>query len=445
MRKCQLNIAALGLSMYICVLVALSTDAMGAPLGGTPELKTSAIMSSPRVEAPPQSREALPAELHHNVPGGRAALPIVIPTFPYSAVGTTEGLNDDCHGGGNSSPDVVYSFVAQETRTLFISHCGSDFDTRLEVRTGGASPGRVFVACNDDSHCRLAPDSVMTTQSELLVPLLAGLEYFIVVDGAGAGDKGDYILVADCNWCNCCNGGRCDTFPCARCANGDTGCCKDATGCYDGQICQVQMECVQVLYLNDFGLESKPGGIRLTWDIRRDLAPDTYAFDLWRRPDSLSSFTRVGDISFQDERKYRYMDNEVEDGRLYQYRLEAISQDGKRHVAGAASMVHHVVQRTLADAPEVAIGLAQNHPNPFREGTQIQFALTRSSRLTLRVFDSTGRMRRGLVDHEFYQPGQFQMDWDGRDEVGNRVPAGMYYLKFETSFEVRTLQLVVLR
>lgn len=445
MRKCHRSSAAFVLSTHICVLVALGTEALGAPPGGTSELQAGAFMSSPQVVAPPTHLEALPAEPHHNLPGDGGELPIAIATFPYSVLGTTVGLNDDCHGGGNSSPDVVYSFLAQETRTLFLSLCGSNFDTRIEVRTGGASPGRVFVACNDDSPCRLAADSVMTTQSELLVPILAGSEYFIVVDGAGAADKGDYILVADCNWCNCCNGGRCDTFPCARCANGDTGCCQDASGCYDGRICQVQMECVQVLYLNDFGIESKPEGIRLTWDIRRDLAADTYAFDLWRRPDSLSIFTRVDDISFQDERKYSYMDDKVEDGRLYQYRLEAISQDGKRHVAGAATKVHHDIQRTPADAPEVALSLAQNHPNPFREGTQIQFALTRSSRLTLRVFDSTGRMRRGLVDHDFYQPGQFQLDWDGRDEVGNRVPAGMYYLKFETSFEVRTLQLVVLR
>ncbi len=69
--------------------------------------------------------------------------------------------------------------------------------------------------------------------------------------------------------------------------------------------------------------------------------------------------------------------------------------------------------------------LAQNYPNPFNLGTRIEFAVPRTSEVTLNLFDLRGR----LV-HELHRgqlaPGVYSLVWDGRDDLGRVAPTGVY-------------------
>ncbi|HKQ57286.1 MAG TPA: S8 family serine peptidase [Candidatus Eisenbacteria bacterium] len=81
--------------------------------------------------------------------------------------------------------------------------------------------------------------------------------------------------------------------------------------------------------------------------------------------------------------------------------------------------------------PAVAF-LAQNAPNPSAGGTTIAFGLTRPGAATLDVFDAQGRRVRRLADGE-HAAGVHRARWDGRDESGSRLHAGLYFYRLITS------------
>ena len=76
-------------------------------------------------------------------------------------------------------------------------------------------------------------------------------------------------------------------------------------------------------------------------------------------------------------------------------------------------------------------GLAQPTPNPFAARTAITFRLAQTGPVDLAVYSVAGRRVRTLAqgDHE---PGAHVVPWDGTDEGGRRLPAGVYYVRLST-------------
>jgi choice-of-anchor B domain-containing protein len=94
------------------------------------------------------------------------------------------------------------------------------------------------------------------------------------------------------------------------------------------------------------------------------------------------------------------------------------------------------------DSPAVAISdptesvptffaLEQNYPNPFNPITSIKFQVPTNTNVTLRVFNILGREIRTLVN-EYYASGEYTVKWDSQDNLGNKVPSGMYFYRLET-------------
>lgn len=92
---------------------------------------------------------------------------------------------------------------------------------------------------------------------------------------------------------------------------------------------------------------------------------------------------------------------------------------------------------------EAPIALYQNHPNPFTLSTTIAFTLRRPGHVTLAVYNIQGRLIRTLVDEATYE-GDHTVAWDGADEFGAEVAAGvyMYRLAYEEHEETRKMILV---
>lgn len=91
-----------------------------------------------------------------------------------------------------------------------------------------------------------------------------------------------------------------------------------------------------------------------------------------------------------------------------------------------------------------AIALAQNSPNPFTRTSVIRFAIPRSQRASLRIFDISGRQLRTLVDGPL-QAGLYQRVWDGRNDAGERLAAGVYFYSLVTADGTRNRRMVMLK
>jgi hypothetical protein len=68
----------------------------------------------------------------------------------------------------------------------------------------------------------------------------------------------------------------------------------------------------------------------------------------------------------------------------------------------------------------------RSYPNPFRASTTISYQLPAGGDVTLRVFDATGRLVRGLVSKR-EDAGRREVIWNGVDDEGNQVASGAYY------------------
>jgi hypothetical protein len=78
-------------------------------------------------------------------------------------------------------------------------------------------------------------------------------------------------------------------------------------------------------------------------------------------------------------------------------------------------------------------------PNPFNPQTVIRFALPHAGRVTLRVFDITGRFVKTLTDQSL-DAGEHSVFFDG-----GAMPSGVYFVRIETATVSQTRKLVLLK
>ena len=77
--------------------------------------------------------------------------------------------------------------------------------------------------------------------------------------------------------------------------------------------------------------------------------------------------------------------------------------------------------------------LNQNYPNPFNPTTQIAFSMPEASWVTLRIYDSMGRVVKTLLEGMMSE-GIHQVTWDATDNSGNKLAGGIYFYRL-TSFK----------
>ena len=94
---------------------------------------------------------------------------------------------------------------------------------------------------------------------------------------------------------------------------------------------------------------------------------------------------------------------------------------GKRN-----SKVASVTPRVFATA------FAPAMPNPFSQRTTFRFSLARAGRADLQVFSVDGRLVRTLTTG-VREAGEYQLEWNGTDDSGRPMNAGVYYARLVTA------------
>lgn len=88
--------------------------------------------------------------------------------------------------------------------------------------------------------------------------------------------------------------------------------------------------------------------------------------------------------------------------------------------------------------------LNQNYPNPFNPTTNISYQISTTGFVSLTVYDLLGRQIKTLVSG--VQPnGNYTVNWNGKDELGNSVPSGVYLYSLKTGNFVESKKMVLLK
>jgi flagellar hook assembly protein FlgD len=83
-------------------------------------------------------------------------------------------------------------------------------------------------------------------------------------------------------------------------------------------------------------------------------------------------------------------------------------------------------------------------PNPFSGSTTVRFSLVREEQVVLRIYDARGMLVKTLEDR-LMPSGQHQVVWDGTDNLGRRVAAGVYFTRFAAGAYSATEKTMFLR
>ena len=88
--------------------------------------------------------------------------------------------------------------------------------------------------------------------------------------------------------------------------------------------------------------------------------------------------------------------------------------------------------------------LDQNYPNPFNPSTTISFEILKNDKVSLKVYDNQGRFVRSLLDNTFHA-GRHTFSWDGRNDQGESVSAGVYFYTLKSSDFTQTRKMILIR
>ena len=174
--------------------------------------------------------------------------------------------------------------------------------------------------------------------------------------------------------------------------------------------------------------------IILEWTLS-DIDPGA-RFDVLRREAQKGEYERL--LGAEPERvglSFRSVDKTCEPGVSYRYRVDV--SDGRG-------------SRTLFESDEIALPplpltLFQNYPNPFNPSTAISFYLPAACRVTLEIYDSSGRLVRRILDGERRPAGRHSVDWRGTDARGGAVSSGVYFYRLEAGKQTTSKKMVLLK
>ena len=106
------------------------------------------------------------------------------------------------------------------------------------------------------------------------------------------------------------------------------------------------------------------------------------------------------------------------------------------------SVAQEVLSSDIVSVPS-QYELYQNFPNPFNPTTEIRYALAELSDVVVSVYDLKGRLMKTLISQK--QPaGLNKILWDGTDNVGKKVSAGMYLYTIEAGTFRKTKKMIML-
>jgi hypothetical protein len=88
--------------------------------------------------------------------------------------------------------------------------------------------------------------------------------------------------------------------------------------------------------------------------------------------------------------------------------------------------------------------LEANVPNPFNPATTIRYQIAEAGRVTLRVYDVSGRLVRTLADRS-QVAGPHEARWNGTDDAGRPVASGVYFYRLQSGDFSQTRRMVLLK
>ena len=103
------------------------------------------------------------------------------------------------------------------------------------------------------------------------------------------------------------------------------------------------------------------------------------------------------------------------------------------------------VDDTVGDTAPRAARLYDATPNPFNPMTTISYDLSEPTKVSLRIYDVSGRLIQTLVNGAVVGAGRREAIWRGCDGSGRQVAAGVYFYRLDAGEFSETKRMTLIK
>ncbi len=183
--------------------------------------------------------------------------------------------------------------------------------------------------------------------------------------------------------------------------------------------------------LATFTAEKTDLGVLIRWTTESEV--NNAGFNLYRSKNSDASYEKInnqlikGAINSSVANDYEYLDNAIENGNNYFYKLEDVDLSGQTEIHDPISIMIMNQEKTITQYT-----LYNPYPNPFNPKTLINFDIPRTDQVTITIYDIQGKPIFKLLDKTL-PPGHYSVEWNAVNINNQPVSAGLYFYEMKTS------------
>jgi hypothetical protein len=194
---------------------------------------------------------------------------------------------------------------------------------------------------------------------------------------------------------------------------------------------------------------SSSNDVELNWLVASQT--NNLGWKVYRSSDG-NTFTKVSDLipgagTTNESMNYKFTDNNVKKG-VYYYYLNQIDIDGtykKSQIISVLVGVTTDVTLEQGKALPSKYAVSQNYPNPFNPDTHIDLSIPAVSDITVKIYNSNGKLVSTLMSNQRLNPGIYNINWNGKDNNGMQVSSGIYFYKVISEKFNMTKKMTLLR
>lgn len=203
--------------------------------------------------------------------------------------------------------------------------------------------------------------------------------------------------------------------------------------------------------LSFFNARSFDGRVELYWATESEVNNEAFILERAKSGNPFEAITEIQGRGNSSTRvDYSFTDNTVINDIPYTYRLSDRDYNGNITILQTLTVVPNIAGTDLIQRESIAtrLYLYPNFPNPFNPSTRIKFEVPGADgqlqNVRLFVYNTLGQPVRKLVNGTMTK-GVYELEWDGKNDTGAQVPAGVYFLHLKTSLRSKTRKMYLIR
>jgi hypothetical protein len=158
--------------------------------------------------------------------------------------------------------------------------------------------------------------------------------------------------------------------------------------------------------------------------------------------------------------KQNELANDTVGSNYYGAVMSDLLNDGKieilismNHILYQQNVYRHITRIYIPDSTTsvnsnlilpVETNLYQNYPSPFNPSTNIKFRISEIGNVSIKIFNVLGKKIKQLLQ-ENLPSGEHTIQWDGKDDEGNTLPSGIYFIQMIADSYQKTIKAILLK